>query len=461
MTQAIWTLLKLLIITGIVIFLMEQEGMLRVEWADYVISVQLGMALVAILLALVCLLFIHKIVIHLLGIPKIFRSYWKERSLRESHTSLTSSLVALAAGDYKHAAYHAYRAQKLLPAHYDMGVATFIEAHAARLLGQNDRASLKFNKLLEKKESAFLGIRGLMQTEIEAKNYEIALEMAYQADRRHPKQVWIVKTIYDLEIKTYQWARVLATLKKLEKLKALDSETIRHDRKAILVMLADEALGKEDVVTAKTYLKTAFSLDAGFIPASTRLIHLAIERGQKRKAKSLIEQSWKISPHPELVKFWDLLAPENTPSKPASRLEWYERLIVLNPNAVEGQLAVAQVALDDGLWGKARTHLAKAEKLDNHAGIYLAWAELERLSTQNEDAIFAWLKKAQNAKQPKQWVCCNTGQIYETWYAIAQPHGLFNTIEWTYPNQRQAMSSSNLLISSPQQDAENLLLSAS
>ena len=457
MLQALWTLLKLLVIAGIVIFLMEQDGVLSIEWKDYVISIHLGIALVSILLFLTILLFFHKIVFHLFAMPEIFRSYWQEKSLRKSHLSLTKSLVALAAGDHKHAAYHAYRAQKLLPDQYDSGVAIFLEAQAARFLGQHERATKKFNDLLENRDSAFLGIRGLMQTEIENKNQERALEMAYSADRLHPKQPWILKTIYDLEIQTYKWNIVLGTLKKLEKLKAIPREEIKSDRKTIYVMLADQALGKEDISTAKTYLKKALSIDPGFIPASTRLIRLAIEADQTRKARVLTERTWKVSPHPDLIKFWDLLAPENTPSKPTARLAWYQRLIEINSNAVEGQLAVAQIALDDGLWGEARTYISKAEQLDNHTGVFLAWAELERLSTRNEEAVLAWMKKAQKAKQGKRWVCQNTNHIYDAWFAIAEPYGFFNTIEWSYPNKRNKTQEK---VSLSSQKDEDLLLSS-
>lgn len=436
MLRALWTLIKLLLVAGIVIFLMEQDGALNIEWKDYVVSVQLGMGLAAILLFLVALLFFHRLILNLLRVPQVMRGYWGIKAQQKSHHSLTKSLVSLAAGDYKHAAYHAHRAQKLLPEKYDASAALFLEAQAARLMNQHDRATQKFNELLDNRESAFLGIRGLMQTEIEAKNYDHALDMAYAADRMHPKQPWILKTIYDLEIQTQHWDRVLGTLKKLEKHKALEKEHVYKDRKSVLVMLADKSLGKQDADGAKTYLKQAMKIDAGFVPASLRLINIALESGQKRKARLLIEKTWKLSPHPDLIKLWDILAPENSQSKPTNRLDWYQKLVTINPESAEGYLAIAQIAIDDGLWGEARRFLEKAEQRDNHGGVYLAWAELERLSTQNDEAIHAWMKKSQSAKQSKRWVCQDTNHIYDAWYAIAQPYGLFNTIEWAYPNQK-------------------------
>lgn len=437
MLSAFWTLLKLLVVTGLIIFLMEQDGSMTVEWNDYTIIVQLGMALAALLLLFVCVLTLYKIVLSIIHLPRFMRVYWGERSHRNSHTSLTKSLVCLAAGDYKHAAYHAHRAQKLLPDKYDPSAAIFIEAQAARLMKDDKRANTNFNHLLDRPNSAFLGIRGLMQTEIESKNYHSALNLAYSSNRMHPKQPWILKTIYDLEIQNSHWERALATLKKIEKLKVLPHEQTAKDRKAILVMLADHALGQKDTDQAKTYLKIAHKVDAGFVPAGIRLINIALEAGQKRKARLLIEKTWAKSSHPDLVKLWDMLAPENSQSKPTARFDWYQKLIPINPDDAQSYLTLAQIAIDDGLWGEARRFLEKAEARAQHSDIYLAWAELERLSTQNEDAIHAWMKKAQNAKQSKKWVCQTTNHVYDTWYAIAHPYGLFNTIEWAYPNNKR------------------------
>ncbi len=458
MVNAIWTLLKFLVVAAAIIFLMEQDGSFEISWNEYVVTIQLGMALVALLLFILILLLVHKLVIKFFAVPVVWRDYWEERSLTKSHKLMTQSLVSLAAGDHKHAAYQAHRAQKLLPTRYDASAATFLEAQAARLMGQQTRANEKFKALLENKDSAFLGIRGLMQTEIEAGQYEKALQMAYSADRMHPKQPWILKTIYDLEIQTDRWDAAYLTLKNLEKHKAMSKDEVLDDRKAILIVLADTVTGHGDTEMARKYLKHAVSIDAGFIPANTRLIRMALERGQKRKARLLIEKCWKISPHPELVTFWDLLAPENNPSKPTARLSWYEKLIEMNPDAVDGYLALAQVSIDDGLWGEARSYLTKAEQLDNHAGVYACWAELERLSTHNDEAVQAWNKKSRNAKQPKKWVCQMTGISYEAWYAIAEPQGLFNTIRWSYPNKRDndklqslgsKMQNEDVLLSAP------------
>ncbi len=439
MLKAFWVLIQILLVCLFFLFLSEQKGEVHIEWRDYVLDIHMGLFLVGFFGFLFVLLLIHKFAINVGDVPKTVQRYWRERSLKKSHISLTRSLVLLSAGDYKHAAYHAYRAQALLPKGFDGSVAGFIEAHSSQKAGQDKRARQNYQHLLENKESAFLGIQGLMQSEIEAGDFESSLRMAYRALELHPKQPWIIKTVYDLEIKNGHWNKALLTLEKLKKVKGLDDEIYESDKKALYVVLADEK-SSLDHKGSISYLKKSLSINAGFIPAARRLALIYIEDGKKKLARKVVEKAWDITPHPELIKIWTMLAPENKPNKTSQRLKWFEKLVARNPDAVEGQLAIAQIALDDGLWGEARAYLTQAEKLDANADVYKLWARLEELSTRNEEAVSAWLRKASDAKSSKKWVCKLTYRQYEQWYAIAEPHGSFNTIRWSNPLSLEDMN---------------------
>ncbi len=432
MLKAFWALIQILLVCLFFLFLSEQKGSVHLEWRDYVLDINMGLFLVCFFGFLFIVLLIHKFAINIGDVPKTMRRYWTERSLKKSHISLTRSLVLLSAGDYKHAAYHAYRAQALLPEGFDGSAAGFIEAHSAQKAGQDKRARQNYQHLLENKESAFLGVQGLMQSEIEAGDFESSLRMAYRAKDMHPKQPWILKTVYDLEIKNGHWHKALLTLEKLKKAKGIDDEAYESDKKALFVVLSDEKTSI-DPKGSDAYLKKALSVDPGFIPAAKRLALNYIELNKNKSAQKIVLKAWDTMPHPELVKIWTMLAPENKPNKSSLRLKWFEKLVARNPDAVEGQLAIAQIALDDGLWGEARSYLTQAEKIDANADVYKMWARLEELSTRNEEAVSAWLRKASDSKPSKKWVCKLTFRQYQQWYAIAEPHGSFNTIQWCNP----------------------------
>lgn len=83
--------------------------------------------------------------------------------------------------------------------------------------------------------------------------------------------------------------------------------------------------------------------------------------------------------------------------------------------------------------GEARAFLQEAEKLGATTSLYKAFAILEERSSHNEAAIKEHLSRAAGALADKVWVCRETGNIYERWSPVAQPHGSFNTIIWDIP----------------------------
>src|SRR5690606_25401604 len=123
----------------------------------------------------------------------------------------------------------------------------------------------------------------------------------------------------------------------------------------------------------------------------------------------------------ELVPVWELLQPRNKKDISLERLKWYERLLALKPESVEGRMAAARVAMEEGLWGQARNYLGLAEEQgEEDARLYRLWAELEDRSTQNESAAQRWLERAEESPPPRCWVCRETGRIYPVWSPVAE-----------------------------------------
>jgi len=129
-----------------------------------------------------------------------------------------------------------------------------------------------------------------------------------------------------------------------------------------------------------------------------------------------------------------------------TRLKWYKRLLAINPQSVQGLLAVAEAAIQDSLWGEARNYLDRAEAIRTTSKLYELRAALEKKSGNNDELNIAkYMKMAQNTEAEPHWICSETGRLYDRWSPIALPHGSFNTIIWDIP---QNLPLSDTLISS-------------
>ena len=443
MFRALFFAIKIGILAVVAYWVAQRPGTVALDRLDYHIKAQVGLVLLALFFLLIFILFLHRVALAIGSIP----GRWKKRRDGKQHEKgyheLTQGLSAVAAGDVRQASVHAQKTRELWP--QDKGLSLLLEAQAARLRGEEDVARACFDKLLQNKDTSFLGLRGLLVNAMEANDTARALELAQQAQKMHPRQKWIARMVYDLGVQERQWQLAGRALKRAAQLGAVDDKKARSDRIAMLVCQADEALDNSEPGKAVKHLKAAHALDRGFVPVAQRLAALYIERGKKSFAKPVLQEVWKVHPHPALVPLWDALAPEKKKnSSGGERLGWFEKLVALRPDSAEGQLAAAKVAMEEELWGQAREYLHMAEQLEPSARLYRMYAALEEELGHTEEAN-DWLEKAADAPPDKVWTCRETGRIYENWAPVAKPHGSFNTIVWDYPQAHAALGAPVLL----------------
>lgn len=434
MLRALWFAVKLALLIAVALWVADRPGTIRIEWLEYDITMQMGFALLCAFLFLMMTLVIHGFVLWLGGTAQRWRRRQRELKAVRGLRALTLGYTAVAAGDAKVAAYHAHRARQYLPG--DKGLSVLLAAQSARLGGDAAAAQAAYQELMDHKDTAFLGLRGLIGAAVAQGDAHRALTLAQQARTLYPQSPWIMRTVYALEVRDGAWDAAWKTLRTAEKRHLVPAEKIQSDRVALHVAQADRAQAENRESEMLSHLRRALKIDPGFVPAVVRLARYYLPRRQRRETVALLERAWKANPHPELAVLWADAAPHNKPHgklyDEAMRLRWFEKLVSLRPDSVESQLAAAYIAGEDRLWTEARQYLVAAERLEPGARLYRLWATCEEAQGHfNEERRYNEL--AQNAAPDKVWTCRETGRIYEHWSPIAEPHGSFNTIAWDYP----------------------------
>jgi HemY protein len=439
MLRAFWFTLKLALIVLVAIWVANRPGVVIIHWLGYDITAHVGVLVVGLMVAAFFLLFLHRLCLAVLGIPAALRRRRDIQRFKKGQRALARGLAAVAAGDSRQATLQSEHVRKFLPD--DRALSYLLEAQAARLRGEGEAAREAYKKLMDNKDTAFLGVRGLMAAALEEGDRERALDYARQALRVQPRQPWLIRTVYEMQLSARHWQEARETLRAAIRYDAIDPGRAASDRIAILLHEADRHRTLGENQDAQRDLKAALKLDPSFVPTVTRLAKLYSDDGKRRAAVALIEKAWKNEPHPELAALWETLAPAGKPGTqalhPGERLRWFEKLVALRPDHVESQLAAAKAALEDGLWGEARQYLNLAQQLAPSARLYRLWARLAERLGHSEEAR-RWLEKAADAPQGKAWTCTETGRVYDRWSAVAEPHGSFNTIRWDYPRARLA-----------------------
>lgn len=433
MLRALWFFVQLVAIVIAAVWILEQPGSFSVQFQDYTITATFGVGLLLFAALIVLALLAFRIVNGIVSIPSFIAQKQREKHRQKGYRAMTRGFSAVAAGNAKEATSFAKQVRRYLPR--EGGLALLLEAQAARLRGEEAEARRIFRELLKDKDAAFFGIRGLLKSAMDDGDTARALMYAEQAMQVHPKQPWILKTVYQLNLQNRKWDDALAIAGKAVKYDAISKDKARSDHIAILLHQAREDELHGLALEAAKKVRAAYKKDKCFIPSVLAVLKIYQSQDSKRKMKSVLTQAWKEQPHPDLLPYWEALAPENTPRKPMRKLRYYEKILALKPDSVQGQMAAARAATDAKLWGEAKAYLTAAERIEPQAEIYRLRAEIEQLTTNNEEVVRSLLLKASEAPAGKVWYCTLTGHIYERWSAIAEPHGAFNTIQWGYPQR--------------------------
>lgn len=431
MIRSIIYIIKVALLVVAVVWLADRPGTVNVEWQEYTVRMQAGIFLAGALVIIMLGIFIYGLIRTLVNLPRAWRRYRDITRRDKGYRALALGLTAVAAGDARAASRHAHRAIRFLPK--GGGMQLLLLAQAERLKGNEPEARRIFNEMLQNKDTAFLGVRGLLQGALEEKDYERALGLAQHGLELYPKQKWVLRIAYDLEIRLRHWDAARKVLARAERAAAVTKDEARSDRVAMLMAEGEQLLRYNQRGPAQKKFYAAYKTDPYFAPAVLALTRLQKYDGHRKRAAKLVQKAWERTAHAALAGLWMEMKDTAKNNDPLSRLKWAEELLEAHPNSADAHLVVAEAAIEAALWGEARDHLHKAEKITADARVFRLRAEIERRAFQDDSEALMWLKKAENAPEPRTWVCRATGRVYDDWHAIAMPHESFNTITWDFP----------------------------
>lgn len=432
MIRMIITLAKIGVVLAAVIWVAERPGTVKIDWLDYTIEFHIGFFLISLFVLLALGIFLFAIIKGVFDIPKSLARYKVMTSKDKGLKAFSIGLSAAVAGDAKGAAYQAYRTRKFLG---ENPLSLLLEAQAARLNGDEAEASRAYIELMKDKHAGFMGVRGLLQSALDHGDYNGALELGHKALSNYPKQGWILNIVYDLELRAHNWDNASKILYRAEKAGAITHEKAGSDRVALLLAQGLEYKNDGDDKAYMRNLQKAYKFNPCFLPTALWKADAHIANGNHKAAIKTIEKSWKCNPHPELTRLWAKAYRPPKNSDAMARVRWFEKLVKLDPESVEGLQAMASVMTQEQLWGDARRHLERAEAIRPNVHLYKLWAQLEEKATGNQMAVRAWLEKAADAPRERVWICSETGRLYDEWMPVSD-QGLFNTIIWDFPQGR-------------------------
>lgn len=429
MTRFVLFLFVVAALSFVAVWVADNPGRVTLTWDDYRIESSVAVLVGAAALLVAAAILLYRLFRFLWHGPRAFARERAQRRERRGYLALTQGLVAAAAGDAKGARRLARRANSLLG---EPPLALLLSAQAAQLEGDEPGARAYFNAMLERSETEFLGLRGLLVEASKTGEREKALELAKRAHALKPHTPWVLNALLDLQARAGQWMDAEATLKEAERHRALERDEARKKRAVLLFgrarALAERGLEDEALALAKEAQRAA----PAFVPAALLAARLLIAREKAEAARRLLEPAWRQAPHPALGELYL----ESLRAEPAiERFKAVQGLTGEEPAEAEGRLLLARAMMGASLWGLARSQLAAAEKARPCSRVYRLMAELEEKEKGDREAAARHLAKAAGAAPDPQWLCERCSAPSPEWLMHCYNCGAFDRMVWREPPQ--------------------------
>ena len=490
MIRGILGLLFFAVLVAAAVFFADHPGQVDIVWQGWQVGTSVGVLVAAAaLLALVVVLLVW-VVSLIVGSPRAFLRRRRERRRRAGYRALTQGMVAVAAGDPQEAQRHARRADTLLA---DPPLTLLLSAQAAQLDGDDTAAKKFFTAMLDRPETEFLGLRGLLNEAMRTGDRGTALRLAQRAMVLRPSTPWVAESLFDLETREGRWEVARETLAQAVERRMVPRERARHQRGVIFYELGLAALARGDRRRGIRLATQAQVLTPDLATPAAHHARLLLQDRRTRSAARAVERAWRTAPNPELAQVYRAI---HDGEAPLGRVKCFERLAAQNPASRESYLTLAEAALEAQLWGEARryleqalaaaapppmaklgsqrlSHSADAAKLrrltvheasqgfagdgpstlspeaegapkgageGQHGGIAgptprlcLLMARLEEAEHGSIGGMREWLDRAVGAMPDPRYVCASCGRESLEWHSLCPNCGTFDVLGWRTP----------------------------
>ncbi|HEY0920927.1 heme biosynthesis protein HemY [Devosia sp.] len=418
-----WIIVSLLVTAGIA-WLVSLPGTLSLELLGVRMQPRLGVAAFLLIATLALVILLWGLLRRLLGAPYYLARRVRERRKDQGFAALADGFIALQAGDAGRARLLAREARSNLPAN---AAAQLLEARADLALGDMHAAREHYRALINNRKTALAALSGLYDQARAQGRVDAALTFARKAVEIAPHTPWASHAVFEDLTRRGRWAEALEVI--TAEPAVTREEKMRKRRRQAVVEAARARLAEtSEPLVALEHALTALKLVPDFVPAALIAARIYINRGDSRKAMSLLRRVWRATAHPDIGTLFANAVPG---ASAVDRLKRIRELVDTPPQNKSGAVVLARAAIDAYDWGLARTALAGEAAANPSQQVCMLMAEIEEGENGDQGKAREWVNRAVRAPRDPVWTA--DGITAEEWEPLSPVTGRLDAFEWRVP----------------------------
>ena len=425
---AYWIVISLLV-TAAVAWLISLPGTLTIEFLGLRMQPRLGVAAFFAIAAMTLIIALWGLVRRIVGAPYYLARRSRERRKDLAFSALSDGFIALQAGDAAKARLLAREARANLPQN---AAAQLLEARADLALGDMHSAREHYRALINNKKTALAALSGLYDQARAQGRTDAALTFAQKATEIAPYTPWASEAVFDDLTRKGLWtdaASMIAAEPAISR-----EEKMRKRRRQAVVETARAQLAEDtEQLVALDHALAALKLVPDFVPAALIAARIYINRGDSRKAMSLLRRVWRATSHPDVATLFANAVPGTSA---VDRLKRIRELVDTPPQNKPAALVLARACIDAYDWPAARNALANYSSANPSQSVCLMMAEIEEGQSGDQGKAREWVNRAVRAPRDPVWTA--DGITAEDWEPVSPVTGKLDAFEWRVPTSAVA-----------------------
>jgi HemY protein len=413
-----------LLLTALIAWLISLPGTALIEVAGYRMQPRLGMAAFLVAAGLALVVIAWSVLRRILDAPRYFAKLNRHRRRDLGVAALSDGFIALQAGDPNRARVLAREARANLPRNH---AAQLLEARSDLAIGDMQSAREHYRALITNKKTAVAALAGLYEQARAQGRIDAALNFAQKAVALSPQTRWASDAVLTDLTRRGKWEEALARIS-TEAAVTRDEKTTRRRKQAVLEAAVARELAETEPLAALDHALVALKLVPDFVPAALIAARIQSNRGEVRRAMSLLRRVWRATSHPHIA---TLYANAQPGASAVDRLKRIRELIDTPPPNRPAAIVLARAAVDAFDWPAARNALANYAVSDPTQAVCLLMAEIEEGQNADQGKAREWLARAVRAPRDPVWVA--DGITADEWEPISPVSGDLDAFEWRVP----------------------------
>ncbi len=428
MIRLVWYIIASLVVAAGVAWVISLPGSVLIDAAGYRLQPGLGTVVVALVVIVLLAIAIWAVIRRILAVPRALKRRSALNQKQLGIDALSGSFIALQAGDAARARLLAQEAQARLPENV---AARLLEARADLALGDLGAAREHYRAMISNPQTALAALSGLYEQARAQGRGDAALTFAKKARDLAPALPWAKTALFDDMVARAAWDEALAASSEEPAPARTDKQAKRRRQAVLHTAIAVEA-EPTDPTKALEHALAALKLKPDFVPAALVSARIHIDRGEVRKAQSLLRRIWRDTGHPHAGL---LYAHAQSGASAVERLKKMRDLIPGAPETVDAAEVLARVAADAFDWTLARSALAPFTEKTPRQGVCVLMAEIEEGQNADQGKAREWLARAVKAPRDPAWTA--DGLALEDWIPVSPVSGKFDAFVWQVPAEME------------------------